>query len=381
MTDDNARGPRSRPNSSGSAKDTAVDDLALKMYQFLVFTKLEGAVTSGMIHLGDRLGLYRAMANSGVAMTCADLASDVKLHPRWVQEWLHNQAAAKLVQVFFADNGDETFSLSAEAAIVLADESHPAFGMGMFHRLPQTMDSLRDLPESFRTGLGRDYDSHGPEGAVGIERSFEPWSRSYLLPVVLPALDGMVSRLQVGAAVADIGCGAGGAAIRIAKAYPKSTVVGYDISKYALERAESKRREEATENVFFVDPRRDPLPEDESLDLVTAFDCIHDMTHPGDVMRAIRRSLKPDGVWLLVDIKALDTFAENMTQNPMASLMYGISVMSCMSSAMSLPGGAGLGTLGLPESKAREMAIDAGFTRFRRLDIEHSLNAFYEVRP
>jgi hypothetical protein len=105
------------------------------------------------------------------------------------------------------------------------------------------------------------------------------------------------------------------------------------------------------------------------------------MTHPQDVMTAIRQSLKPDGIWLLVDIKALDTFGENMTKNPMASLMYGISVMSCMSSAMSAPGGAGLGTLGLPESKARRMTTEAGFSRFRRLDIDHSLNAFYEVRP
>jgi 2-polyprenyl-3-methyl-5-hydroxy-6-metoxy-1,4-benzoquinol methylase len=298
-----------------------------------------------------------------------------------VQEWLHNQAAAQLIRVSFAADGEERFDLSAEAAVVLADESHPAFGMGMFHRLPQTMDSLRDLPTSFQTGLGRDYDSHGPEGAVGIERSFEPWSRSYLLPVVLPTLDGMVERLDAGAKVADIGCGAGGAAIRIAQAFPKSSVIGYDISRYALERAEVKRQEHNASNVSFVDPRRHPLPEDESLDLVTAFDCIHDMTHPGEVMQAIRRSLKPDGVWLLVDIKALDTFAENMSKNPMASLMYGISVMSCMSSAMSTPDGAGLGTLGFPESKAREMAKEAGFTRFRRLDIEHALNAFYEVRP
>jgi hypothetical protein len=234
--------------------------------------------------------------------------------------------------------------------------------MGMFHRLPQTMASLKALPESFKTGIGLDYDSHGPEGAVGIERSFEPWSRSYLLPVVLPALDGAVQRLEAGAKVADIGCGAGGAAIRMAQAFPKTTVTGYDISRYALDRALEKKSIDATANVHFVDPRVTPLPLDESLDIVTAFDCIHDMT-------------------LLVDIKALDTFGENMAKNPMASLMYGISVMSCMSSAMSAAGGAGLGTLGLPESKARSMAATAGFSRFRKLEIEHSLNAFYEVRP
>ncbi len=358
-----------------------VDPNLLKLFQFQVFTKLEGAVTSGMIHLGDRLGLYKALASSPAPISSHDLSARCGLHPRWVLEWLHNQAAARIVDVAYSDSGDEFYSLSPEGVLVLADESNPAFGMGMFHRLPQTMDSLRVLPESFRTGLGHDYDSHGPDGAVGIERSFEPWSRSYLVPVVVPALDGMVERLEGGALVADIGCGAGGAAIRLAQAFPNSRITGYDISRYALDRAELKRAESGATNVSFVDPRRDPLPEDESLDLVTAFDCIHDMTHPLDVMKAIRRSLRPDGVWLLVDIKALDSFAENVAKNPMASLMYGISVMSCMSSALSVEGGAGLGTLGLPEATARSMATEAGFSRFRRLDIDHSLNAFYEVRP
>ncbi len=361
--------------------DREVDPNLLKLFQFQVFTKLEGAVTSGMIHLGDRLGLYKALAAFDSPVSCEALAAKCELHPRWVLEWLHNQAAARIIDVSYSESGDESYGLSPEGVLVLSDENNPAFGMGMFHRLPQTMDSLRVLPESFRTGIGHDYDSHGPDGAVGIERSFEPWSRSYLIPVVVPALDGMVDRLERGARVADVGCGAGGAAIRLAKAFPNSHITGYDISRYALDRAKSKKSEEGADNVAFVDPRREPLPDDESLDLVTAFDCIHDMTHPLDVMKAIRASLKPDGVWLLVDIKALDTFAENVSKNPMASLMYGISVMSCMSSAMSAQGGAGLGTLGLPESKAREMAREAGFSRFRRLDIEHSLNAFYEVRP
>ena len=358
-----------------------LDPNLLKMYSFLVFSKLEGAVTSGMIHLGDRLGLYQSLSSFSHPVTSDELAASLQLHPRWVQEWIHNQAAARLIEVSIDEHGIETYSMTPEAIVVLADELHPAFGMGMFHRLPQTMAGLTALPESFRTGIGLDYDSHGPEGAVGIERSFEPWSRSYFLPVVLPALDGAVSRLQSGALVADIGCGAGGAALRMAQAFPKSSVTGYDISRYALDRALEKKSIDETTNVHFVDPRVSPLPGDESLDLVTAFDCIHDMTHPQDVMAAIRGSLKPDGIWLLVDIKALDTFGENMAKNPMASLMYGISVMSCMSSAMSTVGGAGLGTLGLPESKAREMASAAGFSRFRKLDIEHSLNAFYEVRP
>ena len=357
------------------------DPMAVKLFSYLVFTKLEGAVTAGMIHLGDRLGLYRALADAREPMSIERLAAATETHPRWVEEWAHNQAAAKIVRHQRHDDGTELLSLSAEAALVLAAEDHPAFGMGMFHRLPQTMKSLEHLPESFRSGLGRNYDSHGPEGAVGIERSFEPWSNAHLIPTVLPALDGVISRLEAGARVADIGCGAGGAAVLMGRRFPSSRIVGYDISRFALERAEHKKADAGVPNVSFVDPRRSPLPEDESLDLVTAFDCIHDMTHPAEMMAAIRRSLKPDGVWLLVDIKALDTFEENVATNPMASLMYGISVMSCMSSALSEPGGAGLGTLGLPESKARSMASDAGFTRFRRLDIDHSVNAFYEVRP
>ena len=185
-----------------------LDPNLLKMYSFLVFSKLEGAVTSGMIHLGDRLGLYQNLSSFAHPVTSDELAASLQLHPRWVQEWIHNQAAARLLEVSIDEQGTETYSMTPEAIVVLADELHPAFGMGMFHRLPQTMAGLTALPESFRTGIGLDYDSHGPEGAVGIERSFEPWSRSYLLPVVLPALDGAVSRLESGAQVADIGCGA-----------------------------------------------------------------------------------------------------------------------------------------------------------------------------
>jgi len=355
--------------------------MAVKLFSFLVFSKLEGAVTAGMIHLGDRLGLYRELARSPEPCSTGELASRAGLKERWVREWAHNQAAAKIVAHRVDDDGTLRIWLEPEAVAVLADEDSPAFGMGMFHRLPQTMQSLERLPDSFRTGLGHDYDSHGPEGAVGIERSFEPWSRAFLLPLVLPSLDGVVERLEAGAIVADIGCGAGGAAIQMAERFPRSTFTGYDISRHALDRAAAKRKESGARNVSFVDPRRSPLPSDGSLDVVTAFDCVHDMTHPAETMDAIRRSLRPDGTWLLVDIKALDTFEENVSKNPMASLMYGISVMSCMSSALSTPDGAGLGTLGLPESKARAMAREAGFSRFRRLDIDHSVNAFYEVRP
>ena len=364
----------------------AIDPDALKLFSFLLFSKLEGAVTSGMVHLGDRLGLYSALASSPTPLTTAQLAHTTQLNERWVREWAYNQASAKLISSHsqLSDNPaveDDTFFLSPEQTAVLANPEHEAFGMGMFHRLPQTMDALKEMPESFRTGLGRDYDSQGPEATVGIERSFEPWNNANLVDIVLPALDGLTKRLLAGAQVIDIGCGAGGAVLRMAKAFPASTFRGYDISQYALTRAAEKLRNSRLSNASFHDPRVDPLPADHSVDFATTFDCIHDMTHPIQMIQAIRAALKDDGTWLLVDIKSHDTFALNAKKNPMAPLMYGLSVLSCMSSALSSPGGAGLGTLGLSATTAEKMTTAAGFTRFRRLDIEHSVNAFYDIRP
>jgi len=135
---------------------------------------------------------------------------------------------------------------------VLATPGDPAYGMGVFHRYPNTMDSLRDTPESFRTGLGHDYDSHGPEAAVGIERAFEPWNRANLLPVAPPALDGARERMAAGTTVADVGCGAGAALLLMADAYPNCKFVGYDISQYALRRAAEKQQEAGTANVSLL---------------------------------------------------------------------------------------------------------------------------------
>ncbi|MBJ7489709.1 MAG: class I SAM-dependent methyltransferase [Ilumatobacteraceae bacterium] len=358
-----------------------LDPDALKMFSFSIFSKLEGAVTAGMIHLGDRLGLYEVMASSVDGDTSDSLASKAGLHERWVREWLHNQVAARIVTCADLSDNQPIFHLSPEGVAVLASPNHPAYGMGMFHRLPQTMGALESMPEAFRTGLGHDYDSHGPEGAVGIERSFEPWNQSFLIPMVIPALDGMKEKLSSGVRVADIGCGSGGAALLMGSTFPNSIIDGFDISRFALERAEERKSESGAHNVSFFDPREHPIADDHSYDLICTFDCIHDMTQPTEMMKTIRKALKNDGTWLLVDIKAQETLELNVTKNPMASLLYGISVLSCMSSAMSEDGGEGLGTLGLSASRAESMARQAGFTQFKKLDVEHSVNAFYEVRP
>ncbi len=216
---------------------------------------------------------------------------------------------------------------------------------------------------------------------MGIERAFEPWMRAHLVPDVLPALDGVVDRLAAGAAAADVGCGAGGLLLRLAEAFPASRFAGYDTSRHALDRARARLAASGLSNVSFHDPRDQPLPADGSLALVTTVDCLHDMTDPAAAVRAVRAALAAHGTWLIADIKARESFAENVERNPMAAMMYGTSVLTCMSSALSEPGGAGLGTLGLPPSRAEAMARRAGFTRFRRLDVDHPVNAFYEIRP
>lgn len=358
------------------------------LFAFQVASQMSGAVTAAMIHLGDRLGLYQALHAADRPLTTTELADASGLVERWVREWTYNQAAAGLLVADVTSDradgeaaGGERFSLAPEAVPVLVDESNEACLLGMFHQLPQDMERLTVLPESFRTGLGHDYDSHGPEAAVGIERGFEPWMRNHLLDDVVPALDGVVDRLRAGTAAADVGCGTGSAVLRLAQAFPAARFAGYDISRHALDRARARLAESGLDNAGFHDPRDEPLPSDGSLGFVTTFDCLHDMTDPDGAARAIRAALADDGTWLVADIKAYDTYAENAERNPMAALMYGTSVLSCMASALSEPGGAGLGTLGMSIERAQAMARDAGFTRFRRLDIDHPVNAFYEIRP
>lgn len=341
-----------------------------------VFGFLGGAAVSAMIYLGDRLGLYKALDGAG-PITSEELARKTGLHERWLREWLQGQASARIIDY----KGEGRFELSPEAGVVLANENSSAFAAGGFCALPQQMAVLERLPESFQTGLGLPYDAFGPEGARGVERMASPWFRAHLVPRVLPQLDGVVAKLEAGAKVADVGCGTGTSLIEVAKAYPQSRCHGYDISKHALERAEANKAQAGVQNVTFHDASTDPIPGDGSFDFIMTFDCLHDMAHPASVIQAIRTALKQDGTWLIADVNSLPTFEDNLAKNPMAHMWYGFSVLCCMSSALSEPGGAGLGTLGFTEPVAHKMVTEAGFTRFRRLDLNNPVNSYFEVRP
>lgn len=342
-----------------------------------VFGFLEGTVVAGTIYLGDRLGLYTALREAG-PLTPDELAERTGLDGRWLAEWLRAQAAAELL----AYRGDDRFELTPLGSFVLAEEeSSPAFAAGAFCGLPDQMAVLPKLEKSFRTGLGLPFDAQGAEGNHAIERMFAPWVRQALVPLILPSLEGVTDKLEEGATAADVGCGAGVALCEMAKAFPHSDFHGYDISQHALRRAEENRAAYDVENVTFHHVRGEALPDDGRFDLVCAFDCIHDMTRPDEVLAAIRRAVADDGTVLIGDVKARPTFEDNLERNPMAALMYGMSILSCLSSATSEPDGAGLGTLGFHAERAREMTEAAGLSRFRVHDFEHPVHVYYEVRP
>lgn len=356
--------------------NTPIDPERFKDYAKLVFGALGGAMTSAMIYLGDRMGLFRALAGAGPT-TSAELAARTGLDERWLREWLHQQGAAGVL----LHRGGDRFELPPEGVATLVEETHPACGIGFFSQLPQMIGIAEKLPESFRSGLGLNYDALGPEGARGIERGIAPWFRALLVPFALPRVPGVVAQLEAGIDVADVGCGAGVALLTMAKAFPKSRFHGYDISQHALARAEANRAEAGVANATFHDAAVDPLPGDGRFAFVTTFDCLHDMTDPSGVIRQIRRAIHDDGTWFVADIKAQPSYEANVQKNPMAAMMYGTSVLTCMSSALSEPGGLGLGTLGLHADLARKLAEDAGFTQFESLDLGHPVNAFYVVKP
>lgn len=336
---------------------------------------LSGAAISALVHLGDRLGLYRALHEAG-PVTSAELAAKARLHERWVREWLHAQASAGLVRYA----GDGLFELTGEQAAVIADEGHPAFAAGGFALVFPLLREWGRLEESFRTGRGVPYDGLGVDHAVGEGRFSGPWMRANLVPVILPGLDGVTPKLAAGAKVADVGCGSGGAILEMARSYRNSEFHGYDNSELANRLAEGRLAQSGLGNVTFHRAAAGALPPDAAFDFVLTWDCLHDMTDPAGAMRSIRAAIKPDGTWLIVDINGMPVAEENY-KHPLGGLLYAISILDCLACGTCEKGGAGLGTLGLPEPVARKMTAEAGFTRFTVRDFGNPLNSFYEVRP
>ena len=335
-----------------------------------------GVLVSAMGHLGGRLGLYAAMRGAG-PLTADEVAERSGLYERWVLEWLRAQAAAGLIDYV----GSERFELTDAQAAVLTDDASPFCRAHLFRRLPADFLRLEQLPESFQTGLGSSWADLTP-AVDDSDSMLAQFHRTELVPVVLPALDGIVDILEAGGKVADVGCGTGVALAEIAKAFPNADLHGYDPWSEGLQFARRRATDGGFGNITFHEARAEDIPADSSFDLVCAMDCIHDMPHPVEALTAMRRAVKPGGFLLVIDMKGGASFEENLEAQPLlAAFQYSVSVLACLSSGMSEPDGAGLGTLGFDEQTARRMTAEAGFTRFRALELDHPFNAAYEVRP
>lgn len=353
---------------------SALDGDAVKKFSFRVWSYKMGEQVSLMIHLGDRLGIYAAMMGAPAASS-DELAARTNLNERFLSEWLHGQAAAGLIE----RTPDGLFEMTDVQAAVLADEEDSlAFAIGAFRggMEPAVMDLIEG---SFRTGIGVTYEQQGPSAAAGLSRMTGPWSRLALKSVILPALSGVVEKLEEGASVVDIGCGGGVTLTTIAEAYPNSRCVGYDPSGLALDLARERAAEMDLDNVSFVEAGGEDLEPGGDHDLILTFDCLHDMPRPDLAAAAIRRSISAEGTWLIKDIRSTGDFEANRS-NPMLALLYGFSVTSCLQSAMSQPDGLGLGTVGLHPARAEELTTEAGFGSFITHDFDDAANLYYEVR-
>jgi SAM-dependent methyltransferase len=329
-------------------------------------------LTASLVVIGDKLGLYRAMAGAG-ALTAGELAKRTDTHERSVREWLAAQAAAGYVD-YDATSG--RYSLSPEHAIALTDENSPACVLGGFQGMTAAMRATTKVTDAFRTGTGVGWHEHDPELFIGTERFFRPGYNAHLIDEWIPALDGAQAKLKAGAQVADVGCGHGASTIIMAQAYPRSTFVGFDYHQPSIDKARARAADAGVGNrVRFERAAAKDYPG--TYDLVAFFDCLHDMGDPTGAAAHVRQSLKPDGTWLLVEPFANDRTEDNL--NPLGRLFYSVSTLVCTQASLAQEVGTALGAQA-GEARLREIATKAGFTRFRRAT-ETPFNLVFEARP
>ena len=333
---------------------------------------LGATMGAGNVLLGERLGLYRALAEGPT--DARGLAARTGTDPRYVDEWLRGQAAGGYVQ---HDAASATYSMTPEQAFALTDPDGPVFLPGAYELALGALKASTEIEQAFRTGAGFGWHQHDELVFSGCERFFRPGYLMHLLTEWLPALDGVPAKLERGARVADVGCGHGASTVLMAEAFPASTFVGSDYHEGSIEAARERAAAAGLgERVRFEVAGAQALDE-RDLDLVTTFDCLHDMGDPLGAAQHVRRSLAPDGTWMIVEPAAGDTVAENL--NPVGRVFYGFSTFLCVPNAVSQPGGYALGAQAGP-SAIRQVVTDAGFTRFRKV-AETPFNHVYEARP
>jgi SAM-dependent methyltransferase len=333
---------------------------------------LGAAVHAGMVVIGERLGLYKALAAG--PMTSAELAAKTHTDERYVREWLGSQAAGGYVTY---DDKTKRFSLSPEQAFTLANEDSPAYLPGAFELALGSLAAVPRITESFRTGAGMGWGEHNDSVFHGCEKFFRPGYAANLVSAWIPALEGVEQKLKSGALVADVGCGKGSSTLLLAQAFPNSRFYGFDYHDKSVEAArESAKRAGVADRVTFeVAAAKGYAGKD--YDFVAVFDCLHDMGDPVGAAKHVRESLAKDGTWMIVEPFANDDFKDNL--NPVGRVYYSFSTLLCTPCSRSQEVGLCLGAQA-GEARMREVVTSAGFGRFRRAT-ETPFNIVYEARP
>jgi 2-polyprenyl-3-methyl-5-hydroxy-6-metoxy-1,4-benzoquinol methylase len=351
----------------------AVDQDKLMAFLGQVIGELGATVNAGLIVVGDRLGLYRAMAGAG-ALSSTELAEKTGTAERYVREWLNAQAAGGFVTY---DPATQRYELPPEQAMCLADENSPAFVGGAFELATATLKASPHIEEVFRSGAGFGWHEHDLGVSTGCERFFRPGYNANLVSTWLPALDGVEAKLRVGATVADIGCGLGTSSRLMAEAYPRSRVTGFDYHRESIGLAQQKAQEAGlSDRLRFVVAGADAVP-GTGYDLVTTFDSLHDMGDPVGAARHVLQALAADGTWLIVEPIAGDAVEQNL--NPVGRAYYAFSTFLCTPNSLSQDVGLALGAQA-GQGRIHDVVTAAGFTRFRRVG-ETAFNLVYEARP
>lgn len=335
-------------------------------------TDLGASVHAGMVVIGEKLGLYKALAEG--ALSSAELAKKTQTDERYLREWLASQAAGGYVTY---NEKTGKFSLNTEQAFTLANEDSPAYLPGAFELALGSLAAVPRIAEAFRSGKGMGWHEHEDGVFHGCEKFFRPGYAANLVTAWIPALQDVKQKLEAGARVADVGCGKGASTLLMAKAFPKSRFYGFDYHDKSVEAArECAKRDGVADRVTFELAKAKEFP-GKDYDFVAVFDCLHDLGDPKGAAAHVRQSLAKDGTWMIVEPFANDQLKDNL--NPVGRVYYGFSTLLCTPCSRSQEVGLCLGAQA-GEARIREVVTAAGFSRFRRAT-ETPFNIVYEARP
>jgi SAM-dependent methyltransferase len=356
-----------------SSTARTIDEAKLAEFMGRFVGDLGATMSAALVVIGDRLGLYRAMAD-GEPKTPEELARATGTDARYVREWLSNQAAGGYVTY---DPGREAFSLTPEQSLALAQEGSPAFVPGAFQLATALIKDEETIADAFRDGHGVGWHEHHHDLFVGTERFFRPGYAANLTTSWIPALHGVQAKLESGARVADIGCGHGASTILMAQAFPHSTFIGFDYHAESIAQARRSAAQAGLDGRVSFEVATAKAYPGVGYDFVSMFDCLHDMGDPVGAAAHVLETLAADGTWLIVEPYAGDRLQDNL--NPIGRVFYGASTLVCTPASRDQEVGLALGAQA-GEQRLREVVSAGGFTRFRRAT-ETPFNLVLEARP